>query len=180
MISEPVEPETPVAEPEKGSKRRAFVGIVNGDPDATVDVIRNGTAERVTIRLEDYKLKKPGKTADGAFADGAKVVILSQRDGEEWVAIWVMVKPQKLVNRPVVGTVVGAENGVLSVMQPDGTTDTIELPEGAEAPETGEVITLFADDGEEEADGQKRAEARRRVWSRPLRFGNAWRDSSKN
>ena len=59
-----------------------------------------------------------------------------------------MVKPQKLVNRPVVGTVVGVENGVLTIVQLDGTTSTIELPEGVEAPDASEVITLFANDAE--------------------------------
>ncbi len=93
LISEPTpepppeagtgQPETPVANDGEGSKRRAFVGVVDGEPDSTVDVIRNGTNERVTIRLEDYKLKQPGKMAAGSFADGARVVILSQRDGEE-------------------------------------------------------------------------------------------------
>lgn len=146
LISEPVQPETPVADSDKRKRRRAFVGVVDGEPGATVDVIRNGTQQRVTIRLEDYKLKTPGKTVAASFADGARVVVLSQRDGEEWVAVWVMVKPQKLVNRPVIGTVVGVENGVLTIVQPDGTTSTIELPEGFQAPDAGEVITLFASD----------------------------------
>ena len=148
---------SPVANDGEGSQRRAFVGVVDGEPDATVDVIRNGTNERVTIRLDDYKLKQPGKKAAGSFADGAKVVILSQRDGDDWLAIWVMVKPQKLVNRPVVGTVVGVENGVLSIVEPDGTTSTIELPEGAEVPEAGEVVTLFADETEaDDSDNKKK------------------------
>jgi len=77
LISEPVQPETPVADVNEKTRHRAFVGVVDGEPGATVDVIRNGTNERVSIRLEDYKLKKPGKTAAGSFADGARVVILS-------------------------------------------------------------------------------------------------------
>jgi hypothetical protein len=169
LISEPVQLDTPVAKAEERSKRRAFVGVVDGEPDATVDVIRNGTNELVTIRLEDYKLKTPGKKAAGSFADGARVVILSQRDGEEWVAIWVMVKPQKLVNRPVVGTVVGVENGVLSIIKPDGTTDTIELPEGTEPPETGEVITLFASDGDAEGEKKGRRKAKGLVKASKIR-----------
>lgn len=153
FISQPVQPETLVTDAEEGKKRRAFVGVVDGEPGATVDVVRNGTNERVTISLDDYKLKQPGKTVAGSFTNGARVVILSQRDGEDWVAIWVMVKPQKLVNRPVVGTVVGVENGVLSIIQPDGTTSTVELPDGAQAPETGEVITLFTGGEDVDATG---------------------------
>lgn len=171
VISEPTPGPTPDTETRRSEtivvddgerkNRRAFVGVVDGDPGATVDVLRNGTNERVTIRLEDYKLKKPGKTVAGSFADGARVVILSQRDGEEWVAIWVMVKPLKLVNRPVIGTVVGVENGVLSIIQPDGTTDTVELPAGAQAPDTGEVITLFANTGDADSTGRgKKARAK--------------------
>ena len=156
VISEPAQPEIPATDAEESNKRRAFVGVVDGEPGATVDVIRNGTGELVTIRLEDYKLKTPGKAVAGSFADGARVVILSQRDGDAWVAIRVMVKPQKLVNRPVVGTVVGGENGVLSIIQPDGTTSTVELPEGAQMPETGEVITLFASDTDADEAGRQK------------------------
>ena len=144
LISEPVEPEPPVINAEEGKKRRAFVGVVDGEPDATVDVVRKDTGERVTIRLKAYRLKMPGKSLAGSFKHGSRVVILTQRDGDDWVAIWVLVKPRKLVNRPVVGTVVGVEDGVLSIIQPDGTTTTLELPEGVQTPEAGEVITLFA------------------------------------
>jgi len=56
LISEPVQPETPVAGTDENKRRRAFVGVVDGKPGATVDVVRNGTNQRVTIRLEDYKL----------------------------------------------------------------------------------------------------------------------------
>ena len=163
LISEPVQRVTPVAVSHERKRRRAFVGVVDGEPGATVDVVRNGTNQRVTIRLEDYKLKTPGKTIAGSFSDGARVVILSQRDGEEWVAVWVMVKPQKLVNRPVVGTVVGVENGVLTIVQPNGTTSTIELPEGIRAPEAGELVTLFANDteaGEGDTKQKRRREAK--------------------
>ena len=54
LISEPVQPETRVTDAEEGKKRRAFVGVVDGEPGATVDIVRKGTRERVTIHLKDY------------------------------------------------------------------------------------------------------------------------------
>ena len=127
-----------------GKRRRAFVGVVDVEPGATVTLIRKATAERVTVRLDSYKLRTPGGPVAGSFTAGAKVVILARRDGDEWTALWVLVKPTGPRAQPVTGAVVGVEDGVLTIMRRDGTTKSIKLGRGVAPPEVGEVVTGFA------------------------------------
>jgi hypothetical protein len=105
----------------------------------------------VTVRLDDYQLRTPGGPVAGSFTAGARVVILARRDGDEWTAMWVLVKPAGPRAQPVTGAVVSVEDGVLTIMRRDGTTKSIKLGRGIVAPEVGEVVTGFAgsaDDGD--------------------------------
>ncbi|MFQ6026935.1 MAG: hypothetical protein ACE5Q6_05395 [Dehalococcoidia bacterium] len=125
-------------------KRKAFVGIVLDEPGNSVTISKQGTGERITILLtEPYELKTPGgpDRAD-SFALGARVVIQVRLVGEDWVAIRVLVKPRK-PNLPLTGVVLSVENGVVTITLPDGTTQTLDLPEGFEDLTAGELITAF-------------------------------------
>jgi hypothetical protein len=133
------------------TRRRAFVGVVDDEPGATVTLIRKGTGERVTVRLDSYELRTPGGPVAGSFTAGARVVILAQRDGAEWAAMWVLVKPTGLRSQPVTGALVSVQDGVLTIMRRNGTTKTLKLGRGVVPPEVGEVVTGFGgpgDDGE--------------------------------
>lgn len=137
---------------DSNEKRKAFVGVVEGEPDdSAVTLIRKGTEEPITISLGNHELKTPGGKVAGSFADGANVVILAREDGDQWVAMWVLVKPTKPTAPPVTGAVVSVQDGVLTIMRPDGTTKVVQLGRGAASPKVGEVVTAFA--GPSSADG---------------------------
>lgn len=134
-----------VGEGSEKNKRKAFVGVVEGEPDATaVTLIQKGTEEPITIVLGTHELRTPGGKVAGSFTDGANVVVLASQDGAQWVAMWVLVKPTKPTAPPVTGAVVSVQDGVLTIMRPDGTTKTVQLGRGAASLEVGEVVTAFA------------------------------------
>ncbi|MCH7606057.1 MAG: hypothetical protein IH962_02775 [Chloroflexi bacterium] len=144
-----------------GEKRRAFVGEVIGEPSATqVTLKRKGTEQEQSITLPDgLEPKTPGRPGvAGTFTDGARVVILVRKIGaEEWEAIRVLVKPTKLTAPPLTGSVVSIEDGILTIMRPNGTTKTVNIGRGGPKLEIGEVVTAFAGDangeGGQDADG---------------------------
>tara|TARA_B100000315_G_scaffold259171_1_gene313984 strand:- start:200 stop:1558 length:1359 start_codon:yes stop_codon:yes gene_type:complete len=127
-----------------GKARRAFAGVVDGEPAAAVTLIRKGSGQRVTVRLDSYRVRTPGGPVAGTFTDGANVVILARRDGAEWAALWVLVKPTGPSAQPVTGAVVSVQDGVLTIMRSNGTTKTVQLGRGVAPPEVGELVTGFA------------------------------------
>ncbi len=133
-------------------QRRAFVGTVEGEPGASVHLIRRGTLEEVTILLppDGYSVKKPGGTRAGEFEHGARVVILAKNVGGGWVAIWVLVKPTKPI-APVTGVVTGVGPTSITITGPDGETHLIRLTgqakKAAEDLEIGEVVTVLRGKG---------------------------------
>jgi hypothetical protein len=140
---------------EAGPKRKSFPGVVESLSESSVTVMKNGTNELVTIALGEHSLKTPGGPKNkGTFEVGARVVIHARWDGTQWVAIWVIVKPVKPRFVPAVGPVTGVdENGVITILLPNGKTKKIKGPKGDGAPEVGEVVTAFIDDEEDEDGG---------------------------
>ena len=60
---------------------------------------------------KEYKLKQPGGAKAGEFVDGARVVILAEKDAAgNWIALRVLVKPVKLITAPVTGVVTSVED----------------------------------------------------------------------
>jgi hypothetical protein len=124
----------------------------NGQGQMTV---LTAEGEEYVISLSaDYDLKIPGQEAvtavAGTFEVGAQVAVLAAltEDGS-LDAVQVLVKPVAPIAPPVTGAVVRAEGGVLTIMRPDGTTKTVQLPAGVGAPALGDLVTTFASDGEE-------------------------------
>ena len=152
---------------EDDPKRKSFPGVVRSLSGSSVTVMKNGTNELVPIALGEHSLKKPGGPKNrGTLEVGARVVIHARWDGTRWVAIWVMVKPVKPRFVPVVGPVTSIdENGVITILLPNGKTKKIKGPKGDAAPEVGEVVTAFinddeAEDGDENGSDGKPANAR--------------------
>jgi len=141
----------------KGPKRRAFVGVVKGDP------ILNGVlADSVTLIQKDGKepkisLKKiktqGGPRVKGTFTHGARVVIQARNEAAGWVAIRVIVKPEKLTIEALTGTVVEVGKGVITIVQADGTTKEVEVDPATPALAIGELVTVFAGGAGDEGEG---------------------------
>ena len=143
-----------------GYKRKSFPGVVHYYGNDMVTVDKNGAGEYVDIAIvDDYSIiKNPGGPNNrGELGDGARVVVHAEWNGTEWVAIWVIVKPVKPTFTPIVGTAIGTEDGVTTILLPNGKTKKIRKPKGAEDPEDGEVVTVFVEDtgdGQGEGDGE--------------------------
>ena len=72
--------------------------------------------------------------------------------GEEWDG-----KGKLPTFTPIVGTAIGTEDGVTTIVLPNGKTKKIKKPKGEEDPEDGEVVTVFVEDtgdGQGEGDGE--------------------------
>ena len=141
-------------------KRKSFPGVVHYLGNGMVTVEKNGTYEYVDIAIvEGYSIiKKPGgPNSRGEFGNDARVVIHAEYVDGRWVAIWVIVKPVKPTFTPIVGTAIGTEDGVTTILLPNGKTKKIKKPKGTEDPEDGEVVTVFVEDtgdGQGEGDGE--------------------------
>ena len=136
-----------------GAQRRSFPGTVYYLGDGIVTIAKNG--EMANVSLGDVEPKMPGGPNNkGTFGDGADVVVHAEWNGTEWVAIWVIVKPVKPTYTPIVGTAIGTEDGVTTIVLPNGKTKKIKKPKGAEDPDDGEVVTVFVEDTGEEDDGE--------------------------
>ena len=148
-----------------GYKRRSFPGVVHYYGDDMVTVDKNGTGDYVDIAIVDgYSIiKKPGGPNNrGELGDGARVVVHAEWNGTEWVAIWVIVKPVKPRFTPLVGTVISTEDGLITLVLPNGKTKKVKKPKGAEDPEDGEVLTVIVEntgdgdgEGDADADGEE-------------------------
>lgn len=160
---------------QKGSKRRAFVGVVDAKNDGSVTLVQKGKKGPVTIVLDNPKIKTPGGPVAGTFTKDARVVIQVRNDGTKvdpvWVAIRVLVKPVKPTVTPFAGTVVGVTGDVVTIMQPDGSTTEIELEAGAPPPEVGELVTGFSGSSPTEGanKGKKHAKAKGLVKASKIR-----------
>ncbi|MCH8745877.1 MAG: hypothetical protein IIB31_09565, partial [Chloroflexi bacterium] len=121
-------------------------------PGAFVDLIQQGTGQKITISIpEGYdSVRTPGGPRAGEFVDGARVVILAEWTGDQWLAIWVLVKPIKPV-APVSGVVTGVGPTSITITGPDGQTHLIRLTgqakKAAEDLEIGEVVTVLRGNG---------------------------------
>ena len=152
-----------------GYKGKSFPGVVRylgdemvtigkDDSDETVTLAGGDSGETVNVNLSGATVKTPGGPNNrGTFEKGARVVVHAEWNGTEWVAIWVIVKPVKPTFIPIVGTAIGTEDGVTTILLPNGKTKKIEKPKGAEDPEDGEVLTVIVEntgdgDGEGDAD----------------------------
>lgn len=109
-------------------------------------VVQTAEGEEITITVgASSEVKTPGTPAvtdvAGSLGMGAQVAVLIDGGGN---AIQVLVKPQRPTAPPETGAVVGIQDGILTIMRPDGSTKEVRIPEGAGAPDTGEIVTTFA------------------------------------
>lgn len=146
--------------------RQGYVGVVTDSSTSTrtlsvrVKASEGGTSSPAVITFQltdDSRVKIPGAQSkvqvSGALEAGAKVAVLGERmpDGT-WTAIQILVKPNKPTLPPATGSVVSVENGVMTLMLPNGKVKMIEIGEGQEAPGPGDVVTAFAPEG---SDGER-------------------------
>jgi hypothetical protein len=123
--------------------RKAFVGTVMGEPTDTITLLQNGNKGEVVIILpDDFVLRTPDGPRAGSLEDGAEVVILSQRAGDQWVALQVLVKPVK-PNLPVVGVITGVGPTSITVLDHKGNPHMLRLENEVDSSVEGEVVTLF-------------------------------------
>ncbi len=157
----------------EGEKRQAFVGIISWLATSTVGtttvysgitLTQKGTEESVSIYLggDEIQYKYPGgpnswDSLEEAYLGGAEIVVLTRQDEDGNDAIFVLVKPKRPTFTALVGTVIGTEDGVTTLLLPNGKTKKVRKPEGDEDPEDGEVLTVIVEntgdgDGEGDAD----------------------------
>ena len=143
------------------STRRALVGTVSGFATSTVatttvivTVTKQGTGELVELTLDGSEIiKTPGGPRAGTFDVTARVVIKTKWVNGELVVDRVLVKPVK-PPLPLVATVVDVEDGVLTLLLPNGKTKIIKGPKGADAPDVGEVVTAFVGPSQDSDGGE--------------------------
>ena len=142
-------------------KRRAFVGTLDGImgvdvSSITVNLQTSGGGDSQDIGLPGDPLvvsaegtvtsdfiRTPGGPRAGTATDGARVVVLAERNEEgAWTVLWMLVKPLK-PEVPLNGVVVAADGAEVTVETPNGDTEIVTLPEGAGEVTPGEVITVF-------------------------------------
>jgi hypothetical protein len=75
---------------------------------------------------------------------GARVVVLAQQAGSGWDVVHVVVTPAAPQTPPATGVVVSFENGILTLLLPNGTTKTFQVPAGFTPPPVGKLVTVFA------------------------------------
>ena len=156
-------------------KREGYAGLISGLATTTVGtstvvtgvtLTKNGTNELIDISIgSDAQVKLPGGpnawgSLEEAIAGGAEVVILS-REGEDGnYAIFVLVKPKRPSHLLLVGTAIGTEDGVITLVLPNGKTKKVRKPEGDDDPEDGEVLTVVVENtGDGDGDGEGDADA---------------------
>ena len=147
-------------------KRKSFPGVVHYYPgDDMISVASNDGETETYVGYPDPDIiKTPGGPNNrGTFGDGARVVVHAEWVDGQWVAIWVIVKPDKPTFNALVGTVISTEDGVTTIVLPNGKTKKIKNPKGEQEPEDGEVVTVFVDEsgdgentggGDENGDGE--------------------------
>ena len=142
-------------------KRRAFVGTLDGImgvdvSSITVNLQTSGGGDSQDIGLPGDPLvvsaegtvtsdfiRTPGGPRAGTATDGARVVVLAERnEAGAWTVLWMLVKPLK-PEVPLNGVVVAADGAEVTVETPNGDTEIVTLPEGAGEVTPGEVITVF-------------------------------------
>jgi hypothetical protein len=97
----------------------------------------------------ETRIKTPGAPSQanvaGTLDVGARVAVLGEKQADgSWKAVQVLVKPTAPVASPVTGSVVSIENGILTLVLPNGKTKTIEVGSDMPAPGEGEIVTVFA------------------------------------
>jgi hypothetical protein len=153
---------------------------VGADGSGTL-VLKTAKGDVVVVQLppptsSEYRFKAPGRPEKTPVTDilkiGARVAVLARDVSGKWLAVQVLVKPEK-EPKPTTGAVVevNAEKGTVTVATDDGKQRTFKLPEGATLPEVGEVIALFRGPGERDDDSGAPVEARglvksSEVWKR--------------
>jgi len=124
---------------------RAFAGLVVSGPTANVTLYEQRTGELVKIILpENYALDTPGGLRAGTFKVGVRAVILGKPVNGNWVALSVLVKPLKPAT-PVTGVITSIKEGVVTLISPDGTAQTLTLPSNVNKVATGDLVTAFPD-----------------------------------
>jgi hypothetical protein len=137
--------------------RKAFVGEVLRKSSKAVTLTQQVTGERVTIVLpRNYTLQTPGGPRAGTFQREARVVILAQLIDEDWVALRVLVKPEK-PNLPVTGVVVSVDPASVTLMTPDGAQHAFSRPATDKGLAAGDVVTVFRGN-DAKAKGQVKAD----------------------
>lgn len=121
-----------------------FAGNVVSVTD-TLLVLDTASGEVSILLPADYDLRTPGsEQTAGTLEAGARVAVLATKTVEdEWEALIVLVKPIAPTIEPVTGAVVSVVDGVITIIRPDGTTITVELPPNAVGPALGQVVTVF-------------------------------------
>jgi hypothetical protein len=123
--------------------RKAFVGVVARKSSRAVTLTQQGDGERVTIDLpHNYTFKTPGGPRAGTFQREASVVILAQLVDDDWVALKVIVKPEK-PNMPVTGVVVKVDPASLTLMTSDGMQHAFSRLATDKGLAAGDVVTVF-------------------------------------
>lgn len=146
---------------EPQSSRHGYVGVVTESSTSTrtlsvkinAGVGSTSTPAAITFLLtDDTRVKTPGARGGvaGGIEVGARVAVLGESgpDGS-WTAIQVLVKPTAPTFQPATGSVVGVENGVMTLVLPNGKTKMVEIGNGQKVPEQGEIVTVFAPDATE-------------------------------
>jgi VCBS repeat-containing protein len=153
---------------ETDGTRKGFVGTVADGPGDICITKHGEDCQPITVPSGLTRIKTPSRkgeeidrTGDGILAwieeqePKPIIVVLAERVGEEWVAVQILVKPDK-AKGPKIGTVIEAdeEGGQITIMTPKGKKHVVSLPEGEEPPGEGDVITVFEDpDDEDETEG---------------------------
>ena len=123
---------------------RGLVGEVRDLSDGSFTLIQNGTGEEFILFFDSFDAGVALTNHGGGraqFQDGAQVAVLVN---DEFTAVQILVKPSRPSILPFSGAVTKVEDGMLTVVRPNGETMTIRVPSGERAPRAGAVVMGFA------------------------------------
>lgn len=129
-----------------GLPRQGITGVVTVY-DGTALVVEKANGESVTIIVDiGTVILAPGaEGVAGELEAGAQVAVLVELAPESVPrAIEIVVKPVSELNQPVTGAVADFQDGVITILRPDGTLIMVTRPANAPPFETGQVVTVFA------------------------------------
>lgn len=131
--------------------RSAFVGTVSSFDGDLLVLEREGVTGSESVEIvvtEDTTILAAAQPVitgpTEALEVGANVTVLAQEVDGGLEAIYIGIKPEVPQFSSHVGAVVSIEDGVLTIVRPDGTTKVIDLHSGSEAPPLGELVTVVA------------------------------------
>jgi len=138
--------DTPTPEPtaEAEAEYQGLFGTVGEGSDGILKLVTKAHGELEVLLNDETIYKVPGQkeASKDNIAVGSRLAILAMEgEDERYIAVRVMVVPDKATRRHVTGTVVSVEDKTMTITNANGESLTIEIPEGVKGGVVGSFIS---------------------------------------